>query len=265
MDVSAGSFQIHSSFRSKFLRRERDVIVYLPPGYHDSDERRYPVCYMHDGQNLFDPSTAFCGVDWQLHNTADALVARAEIAPLIIVGINHTGESRHLEYTYIGTNGRKGGLANDYGCAIVTELKPFIDREYRTLAEPRFTTMGGSSLGGLVSAYLGLLYPHVFGNLILMSPSVWWANLDILNRVRAPKSVPRPRIWLDAGTDEGTDPSGFLQSIRAFRDRFIAEGWELGRDLMYHEDSGAQHNEIAWGRRMGPALRFLCSNSVTFV
>ena len=108
-------------------------------------------------------------------------------------------------------------------------------------------------------------YPEVFGNLILMSPSVWWAHRDILKHVSAPSSAPRPRIWLDVGTDEGSDPAGFVNDVRAFRDRFLAEGWELGRNLIYHEEEGAQHNERAWGQRMRPALRFLCSDSATFV
>lgn len=265
MSSESGSFEIHSSFQSKFLKHARDIIVYLPPGYHDAPDSRYPVCYLHDGQNLFDPATAFGGTDWQLHRTAEDLVARGEISPLIIVGINNTGEARMLEYTHVGENGRRGGLARQYGQAIVEELKPLIDREYRTLPDRQFTTMGGSSLGGLVSAYLGMQYPEVFGNLILMSPSVWWANLDILKRVRAPRRVPRQNVWLDAGTNEGSDPAGFVRDVRAFRDRFLAEGWEAGRNLLYYEDEGATHDERAWGRRMGPALRFLYANSVTVI
>jgi predicted alpha/beta superfamily hydrolase len=261
----SGSFEIHSSFQSKFLRHDRDIIVYLPPGYHDSPDVRYPVCYLHDGQNLFDPATAFGGTDWQLHRTAEDLLSRGEISPLIIVGINNAGEARMLEYTHVGKNGGRGGLAGRYGRAIVEELKPLIDSRYRTVPDRESTTVGGSSLGGLVSAYLGMRHPDVFGNLILMSPSVWWAELDILKRVCAPKRVPHPNVWLDAGTDEGSDPAGFLRDVRAFRDRFLAQGWELGRNLVYHEEEGAQHNERAWGRRMGPALRFLYPNSVTVI
>lgn len=220
---------------------------------------------MHDGQNLFDPATAFGGTDWQLHRVAEELIEKRELVPLIIVGINNAGEARQLEYTHVEANGRQGGLARAYGQAVVRELKPLIDREYRTLAGPEFTTLGGSSLGGLVSAYLGMRYPGVFGNLILMSPSVWWAHRDILKRVVAPKLAPRPKIWLDVGTDEGSEPARFVSDVRAFRDRFLAEGWELGRNLIYQEEEGAQHNERAWGQRMRLALRFLYSDSGTFV
>jgi predicted alpha/beta superfamily hydrolase len=265
LSLRSGSFEIHSSFQSKFLRHERDIIVYLPPGYHDSPAARYPVCYLHDGQNLFDPTTAFGGTDWQLHRTAEDLIGRGEISPLIIVGINNTGEARILEYTHVGKNGRRGGLARQYGRAIVDELKPLIDGKYRTVPDSQSTTMGGSSLGALVSAYLGMQHPEVFGNLILMSPSVWWAELDILKRVSAPKRVPRPKVWLDVGTEEGSDPAGLLRDVRAFRDRFLAHGWELGRNLAYQEEEGGQHNERAWGRRMGPALRFLYPNSGTVI
>jgi predicted alpha/beta superfamily hydrolase len=263
--VHNGNFEVHSSFRSRFLQHDRDIIVYLPPGYHASPERRYPVCYMHDGQNLFDPATAFGGNDWQLHEVAEELIEACEISPLIIVGINNTGEARMLEYTHVRKNGRRGGLARAYGRAIVQELKPLIDGQYRTLTDARFTTLGGSSLGGLVSAYLGMQHPAVFGNLILMSPSVWWAARDILKHIAAPRKAPRPKVWLDVGTEEGSDPAGCISDVRALRDAFLASGWQLGKDLMYHEEEGAQHNERAWGRRMGPALRFLYSDSATFV
>lgn len=265
MSTKNGSFEIHSNFRSKYLNHERDIIVYLPPGYHDSPERRYPVCYMHDGQNLFDPATAFGGTDWQLHKFADEMTNGGEIPPLIIVGINNAGEARLFEYTHVSKNGRRGGLAPAYGRAIVNELKPRIDGQYRTLPEARYTTLGGSSLGGLVSAYLGIRYPGVFGKLILMSPSVWWAQRDILKHVTAPRSGPRPQIWLDVGTEEGSDPERTLTEVRALRDAFLAKGWKLGQDLQYHEEEGAEHNERAWGRRMRPALRFLYADSATLI
>ncbi len=216
---------------------------------------------MHDGQNLFDPATAFGGTDWQLHSIAEDLMRVGEIAPLIIVGINNTGEARLFEYTHVRDHGRRGGLARAYGRAIVEELKPLIDQRYRTIPAAAHTTLGGSSLGGLVSAYLGIRYPQVFGNLILMSPSVWWAGRDILKHVTSPpKRVPRPKIWLDVGTEEGSEPERTVADVRALRDTYFAHGWESGLNLLYHEEPGGQHNERAWGARMRPALRFLYSD-----
>lgn len=264
MQAQSGHLKVHSRFKSRILKNERDLIVYLPPGYDSSSDRRYPVCYMHDGQNLFDPATAFGGRDWQLQTTADDLINTGQISPLIIVGINNTGETRMLEYTLVAQDGGPGGKAAAYGRAIVQEVQPLIDREYRTLMGPEFTTLGGSSLGGLVSAYLGMQYPGVFGNLLLMSPSVWWSGRDILKHIKAARSVPRPRVWLDTGTCEGSDSESCLRDVRALRDAFLSKGWQLGRDLMYHEEEGAPHNERAWGQRMRPALRFLYAASATF-
>jgi predicted alpha/beta superfamily hydrolase len=259
-----GHLKIHPKFRSQILKNERDLIVYLPPGYDSSGFRRYPVCYMHDGQNLFDPATAFCGNDWRLQTTTDDLINTGQIPPLIIVGVNNTGETRLLEYTHVAQDSGRGGKAPAYGRALVREVKPLIDQEYRTLTAPECTTLGGSSLGGLVSAYIGVKHPEVFGNLILMSPSVWWAGRDILKRIKAARSAPRPRVWLDIGTQEGSDPDSCVRDVRALRDAFLAKGWQLGRDLMYQEEEGAQHNERAWAQRMGPALRFLYSTSAKF-
>jgi predicted alpha/beta superfamily hydrolase len=264
LQAQIGTLRVHSKFHSHILKNDRDLIVYLPPGYDSAADRRYPVCYLHDGQNLFDPATAFGGTDWQLHTVVDDLIHAGQISPLILVGINNTGETRIVEYTCVAQDGGRGGKAAAYGRAIVEEVKPLIDQEYRTWSGREFTTLGGSSLGGLVSAYLGIRYPAVFGNLILMSPSVWWAGCDILKRVKSVKSTPRQKIWLDTGTCEGSDPDRCVRDVRALRDAFLAKGWQLGRDLEYCEEEGAQHNERAWGQRMRSALRFLHPASDTF-
>ena len=127
----------HEGFHSEFLDRDRDVTVYLPPGYESDDERRYPVLYLHDGQNLFDGTTAFIyGQYWHVGETADALIGARLVEPLIIVGINNTGERRIDEYTPTRDSRRKlGGRADLYGRFLVEELKPFVDSRYRTLAD----------------------------------------------------------------------------------------------------------------------------------
>src|SRR5436189_1140532 len=149
----------HENFGSRHLTHARDVLVYTPPGYNEDVERRFPVLYMHDGQNLVDPEDAFGGVAWSADETAQALISAGAIEPMIIVGIYNTGD-RLDEYTHVkATAGRMrghGGRADDYGRMIIEELKPFIDTEYRTKPEREFTGLGGSSLGGLVSIYLGL-------------------------------------------------------------------------------------------------------------
>jgi predicted alpha/beta superfamily hydrolase len=184
------------------LTEPRDLVVYVPPDYDTDRERRYPVLYLHDGQNLFDGATAFVpGQDWHVRDTADQLIRAGVIEPLVIVGVYNTGAHRIDEYT--PTRDRKqgaGGAAWLYGRMLTEELKPFIDREYRTLPDAMNTGLGGSSLGGLVTLYLGVQHPNVFGKLAVLSPSVWWDNRYILRLIRALAAKPRVSIWLDIGT-----------------------------------------------------------------
>jgi predicted alpha/beta superfamily hydrolase len=251
-----GDFRMHSDFGSQFLPTARNILVYLPPGYDSDSARRFPVLYLNDGQNLFDGATSFVpGHEWGVDETANDLITTHLIEPLIIVGIYNTGEHRFDEYTPTADPRlKKGGKADLYGRLLVEEVKPFIDASYRTQTSPNKTGLGGSSLGGLVSIHLGLRYPTVFGKLIAMSPSVWWDRGAILREVRSLRIKPSTRIWLDIGMKEGAYT---LRNIRALRDALISGGWRLGDDLSYFEANGEQHNELAWGKRVGPALQFL--------
>src|ERR1044072_2027487 len=199
-----GESRKHSRFRSKFLPTARDVLVYLPPGYNAEATRRYPVLYLHHGQNLFAAPTAYIpGQDWRVGQTAGALIREQAIEPVIVVGIYNTGHTRVEEYTPSADPRFKvGGKADLYGRLIVEELKPFIDAHYRTRAGVCDTGLGGSSLGGLVTAYLGLRHSHVFGKLAVISPSVWWDGRRILNDVKSLHAKTDARIWLDMGTEE---------------------------------------------------------------
>ncbi|HJU88456.1 MAG TPA: alpha/beta hydrolase-fold protein [Gemmatimonadaceae bacterium] len=249
-----GNFRKHAAFRSQFLSAPHDIIVYLPPGYDAEPERRYPVLYLHDGQNLFDASTAF-STEWGVDETAEGLISTGELQPLIIVGIYNAGAYRIDEYTPTRDRAKRaGGKAKLYGRMLVEELKPFIDSEYRTRADAANTGLGGSSLGGLVSLYLGLLYSGIFWKLAILSPSVWWDNRFIVRRVRALSTKPPSRIWLSTGTAEG---DGVVDAARRVRDALLAKGWQLDRDLAYREIEGGRHHETAWGEVMGEVLKFL--------
>jgi predicted alpha/beta superfamily hydrolase len=249
-----GEFRKHPEFRSKFLPTARDVLVYLPPGYEPEAPRRYPVLYLHDGQNLFDGATAYIrGQDWRVGQTAGALIRRQAIEPVIVVGIYNTGRERVEEYTPSACPRLKaGGKADLYGRLIVEELKPFIDSHYRTRTGD--TGLGGSSLGGLVTAYLGLRHADVFGKLAVVSPSVWWDGRRILGDVAALEAKTGARIWLDMGTGEGPRA---VNDARLLRDALLAKGWNLDRDLHYFEARGARHTETAWAQRVAPILRYL--------
>jgi len=216
---------------------------------------RYPVAYMHDGQNLFDPDTAFLkGEHWRLGETATALIEQGRIEPLIIVGIHNTGEARLHEYTPTVDATLGGGQADAYGRMLVEELKPFIDRTYRTKPDATHTAVGGSSLGGLLSLYLGLSYPGVFGRLGILSPSVWWDHRAILTTVRRTRPKPPLRLWVDMGTAEGQRG---LDDARLLKAALVGAGWVDDIDLRYREFEGATHSERAWAERIGTVLEWL--------
>ncbi len=245
----------HHQFASRLLDEKHDFVVYLPPLYDSEPDRRYPVLYLQDGQNLFDPETSFIkGQYWQVGETADRLVLGGEIEPVVIVGIYNTGVHRIDEYTPVEDRRLGGGQADAYGQMLVEELKPFIDHHYRTLPGTENCGVGGSSLGGLVSMYLGLRYVWVFGKVAVMSPSVWWRNRAILKTVAKLRRRPELRIWLDIGTAESQRA---LPDTRALKDALLNKGFELGTDLSYLEVNGGQHNELAWAERVAPMLKFL--------
>ena len=245
----------HEAFHSQHLPDDRNITIFLPPGYEANPGQRYPVLYLHDGQNLFDPDLAFKkGEHWRVGETATALIDAARLPPLIIVGIDNTGPRRLHEYTPTHDRRRGGGGAEAYGQMLVNELKPFVDAHYRTLPDAASTGLGGSSLGGLVSLYLGLKYPDTFTRLAVMSPSVWWDRRVILRHVRDARPKPRLRIWVDIGTREGRYHVDNAQLLKV---GLIKSGWEEGDDFHYEEVEGGTHSEGAWARRFDRVLQFL--------
>jgi predicted alpha/beta superfamily hydrolase len=253
--VSDVQLRRHENFRSKFLRNQRSLVVYLPPGYHEQPQRRFPTLYLHDGQNLFEGSTSYIqGQDWHVGQSADAEIYAGRVEPLIIVGIYNTGKSRIREYTPTRAPKLGGGRADRYGKFLLEEVMPFLHREYRVEGGRERTGIGGSSLGGLVSLYLGMSRSDVFGSIAALSPSVWW-NQRVIHKFAA--RVPlhsRPRIWLDIGTREGPR---IVEDVERYRDVLLHRGWQYERDLHYERVEGAEHNELAWAQRVAPFLRFL--------
>ncbi|MGI8958051.1 MAG: alpha/beta hydrolase [Chthoniobacterales bacterium] len=255
-----GNIQQHPQFKSRILRNRRDVQVYLPPGYRRSRGRRYPVLYLHDGQNVFDAATSFAGVEWGADESAERLTKKRLIEPVIIVAVANTGEKRIHEYA--PTRGvfdptaprkkRSRGLLRKYGRFLRDELKPLIDREYRTRPEAEFTGLGGASLGGLATLALGLWFPQTFSRLAVMSPSIWWDDCVIYRILDKVEGKPALKIWLDTGTEE----PGW-ERARDLRDRLVERGWRLDDDLQYTEAQGANHSEGAWAARFEAVLRFL--------
>jgi enterochelin esterase-like enzyme len=247
----------HTGFKSRFLQGERDISVYVPPGYEEQTERQYPLLILQDGQNLFDPATSFIrGKTWRMAETADDAIDAGEVEPLIIAGVANAGERRLAEYTPSRDMKLGGGNAGQYALMVTRELLPFLRANYRLRSGAADTGIGGSSLGGLVSLWIGLRHAEIFGKLAVLSPSVWWNHryiLAYLNDV-APELARRPRIWLDAGDQEGRRT---LADTRALDGRMLALGWREDVDLHFEEVAGGAHDEASWAERVRPMLRFL--------
>jgi predicted alpha/beta superfamily hydrolase len=220
----------------------RTILVATPPGYDDDPVRRYPVVYLQDGQNLFDPATAYAG-HWHLLET---LQERGEDFPAILVGIPNLGTGRILEYAPFDDSVRGEGNGEEYVRWIVSTVKPLVDRTFRTRTDQGSTIIGGSSMGGLISLYGHLARPEVFGAAWVMSPALWYADGEIFRWIG---SLPRHHsgtIWLDVGLNEGEDA---VFDVRTLRDLLLDRGWVMGRDLRYMEDPEGDHNEESWATR----------------
>jgi predicted alpha/beta superfamily hydrolase len=230
---------------------EHRTIVYLPPHYEKRVYRTYPVLYLQDGQNVFDGETSFIpGQEWFVDETAEWLIRTGQMEPVIVAAIYNSGDSRIDEYTpTLDETLQRGGKADDYLSFLITTIKPFIDRQFRTRRSAVNTGIGGSSLGGLLSLYAGLKHPSVFGKLAVMSPSLWWDREEILKRIEELDHEMPQRIWLDIGTDEGE----VVEKVRRLRDLFSSRN----QVFHYEEERGAGHNEVAWAQRVAPMLKYL--------
>ena len=259
-----GHFKMHADVASAHLASTRNVLVYLPPRYDVEPAARYPVLYMHDGQNLFDRATAFGGHEWEMDETAEALIAAGKIQPLIIVGIYNTG-ARMTEYTPVGATPAAGRSGDDYERFVIEELKPFIDRTYRTRPERENTAVAGSSLGGLMSLEMAMRHPETFGKAGVVSPSLFWNNGQMIQEAGEHArrgDLKGERFWIDIGTNEqpippGASASPAVQNARRLVAEFRTAGLTEGVNYTYVEVPGGEHNETWWARRMDRMLMFL--------
>lgn len=263
-----GTLLRHAQFPSRRVAA-RNVDVWLPPGYDEASDTRYPVLYMHDGQNVFDPSTSYTHVDWGVDEAMTRLIANGHARAAIVVAVWNTPK-RLQEYmprraitgeTFVPTPGdppfpTSDIVADDYLAFLVTELKPFIDAQYRTLTGPADTSVMGSSMGGLISAYAVLEYPDVFGGAGCVSTH-WPIAGGIVEGYLA-QHLPAPggnRFYFDYGTeaiDAQYEP--YQQRIDGM---MRARGYRPGADLLSHRYLGATHNEAAWRDRIEVPLMFL--------
>ena len=255
-----GDVRVHEGFKSKHLVNGRRLLVYLPPDYEKSKSERYPVLYMHDGQNLFDDATSFAG-EWHADETAEKLIREGKIPQLIIVGIENAGGDRVDEYTPVTSRG-EGGRGALYAKFVVEEVKPFIDKTYRTKPDRASTGVGGSSLGGLISLYIVQQYPDVFGRCAAVSPSLWWNLGQFLAEAQKDATWARgTRIWLDMGTKEDEE-NVMVSQVRIndctdFARSLQRAGLKPEQDFTWRKIEGAGHNEAAWAERFDEVLIYL--------
>jgi predicted alpha/beta superfamily hydrolase len=242
--------RVKRQVRSPQLHNRRDVLVALPPGWSESEER-YPVVYMHDGQNLFDPATSANG-DWGLVATL-AEEARAG-RPAIVVGIPNIGPRRRHEYSPFRDTTHGGGGADRYLEFVVATVKPLIDATFPTRPGRAHTAIAGGSLAGLVSLYALYRLPDVFGAAAVLSPSLWFADRGVLGFVAANAHRETGRLYVDAGTAEGDE---VVADVERLRDLLVDAGRRDGQDFVCLLEEGAGHDEAAWGRRFRAALPFL--------
>lgn len=258
---ATGDLRLHE-FRSRIFRNARYLRVWLPPGYDDASQqgRHYPVFYLNDGQNLFESSTAFGGVEWQVDETADRLIREGAVPPMIFVGMDNTGKHRHREYMpYRSMHPMMMRVQGRYYPDFLTkEVMPFIERHYRVATGPENTGLGGSSLGALIALYTAIARPGLVGRLLLESPSLWAAGGQIIRESRAVRIWPE-RIFLAAGTAE----AGSAERSRSVVDDVRELAAILRRAVLSESRlrlviaEGAGHNEAAWAARFPEGLGFL--------
>lgn len=244
-----GQLQTISGVFSPQLDNTRDILVWLPPWYRRSG-KRYPVIYMHDGQNLFDPRTSFAG-DWSVGEAVGWAARRGHEA--IVVGIPNTGPERANEYSPFVEPDKGGGKGDAYLDFIVDTVKPLIDQRYRTLGDRDHTGIAGSSLGGLITQYAFFRRPDIFGFAAVLSPAFWFGEGAILEFVKSAPNT-QGRLYLDVGHHEG---EGTLALARQMRDLLVEKGYRLSDNLRFVEDRHGRHMEADWGRRFRKALPFL--------
>jgi predicted alpha/beta superfamily hydrolase len=251
--TTTGNIKYHT-LKTKLLKsNSRELVVYLPPSYTSSSTKKYPVFYMHDGQNIFDKATGAFGKEWYVDEKVEYLIQKNVIEEIIIVGVYNGLDQRINEYTYTPNSEHGGGNGKNYLDFLVKEVKPFIDKTYRTKSDRDNTAIGGSSLGGLISTYAAINYPNTFAKIASMSPSYWWNDGEAIRDSQNLKN--NLTFWFDAGSREGSDPSVMVNFVNKMSS--LAESKVGKENVLTYIDDDAGHNEEAWAERIhGPIIHF---------
>ncbi|GAB4110234.1 MAG: hypothetical protein Kow00105_18970 [Phycisphaeraceae bacterium] len=258
--TATGNIQKHIGFHSTLLSNDRTLAVYLPPGYDENPNQRYPVLYVQDGQNIFDAATSFAGIEWQADETAERLINEGKIRPIIIVGIYNTPD-RTEEFTPFQLS-EEDPVARGvyYDWFVAYEVKRFIDKTYRTLPDKANTAIAGASLGGLISLDAVRIHPDVFGACVAMSPALWSADGKLLRQLTENTDwMKGTRFWIDAGEGETDDypPGEAVPHLQTLATALRSAGLTEGKDFIAKVIDSEDQNETAWSKRFGDVLMFL--------
>jgi predicted alpha/beta superfamily hydrolase len=262
-----GDLRLHV-FPSKVFGNSRRLRVWLPPGYEapENQGRYYPALYLNDGQNLFDPATAFNGIEWQVDETADRLIRQGSIPPLIVVGIDHAQSDRMKEFIPYRSVDPAIPLpqGKHYPAFLMREVMPFVCKRYRIAPGPENSALGGSSLAALISLYTVIARPGIFGRLLLESPSLYVSQRRILRRSQTLRHWPE-KVFLAVGTREGGQEDEdkdqqVVEDVRTLEGIIHRAGADESHLLVMVEE-GAMHGESAWAKRFPQALEFLFGNN----
>jgi predicted alpha/beta superfamily hydrolase len=226
---------IDTAFLIPQLKRTRRVWIYLPADYCDGTNRKYPVLYMHDGQNVFDDATAYSG-EWGVDEFLDS----TKLPACIVVAVDHGGEKRMNEYNPYDNKRFGKGEGDKYVDFLVKTLKPFIDRKYNTLKDKQHTFIAGSSMGGLISLYAVLKYPKVFGGAGVFSPALSVAGEKIYDDIKAKGKKVNSPVYFYAGKLE--DEAMVVNMLKAFELMDTVSKSEMTTVI---RDEG-RHNETTW-------------------
>lgn len=236
-----GKVIYYNEFYSEILKNKRTIVVWLPPSYYKNKEKRFPVLYMHDGQNIMNPATSFAGVDWQVDETVSRLIKDDMLEEIIVVGIYNTAD-RLKEYSLCKT-----GIK--YMKFVSGELKEFIDKNYKT--EINNTAVMGSSMGGLISFLIAWNYPAIINKAACMSSSFYYDSEKVIKMVNKYNGAKKEiKIYVDHGED------GLIEGQKMFC-ALSAKKYLIGKDIDYFYAPNAGHNEAEWAKRLERPLIFL--------
>jgi metallo-beta-lactamase class B len=245
---------ISESFQLPQLGRTRRVWVYLPANYAQNPQQRYPVLYMHDGQNVFDEATSFSG-EWGVDEALDRRPGAGQsLAPSIVVAVDNSSQYRADEYIpWRNAEIKAGGQGGVYVDFLALTLKPYIDAHYRTQPDAAHTGVAGSSLGGLISVYAALKYPRIYGRIGVFSPAFWVCNDSLKAFAKKHPAAPDARFYFVGGPRESKT---MLPLMAAWRDELRAQGLPAA-NVSFYAPADGQHREWFWQREFPAAYQFL--------